>query len=306
MNNYKIEHKILTLAHCAVMDNKEKPASFKVGDVEFTHWDFNHRDGWSTDAWIATTEVEADNFVDAVNILAKKLNQIIPRIALISQSYVEYFFEPFLIHKTESEVAFFRYIEDTRGGGLMFMENDLKALKKLLNQTEVPESFFKYWKDAVNATGYSAKLLIMFSALEALARERDKSKFRQKEDLYRDLLGDDLTKEIFTDGTGLRNRLIHGEYFSEDDDGVNYLEMIHKKVITYFNKTILAEDLLSEKVVNPQRHFFGNKTHGNFLIKNKDRSKVFELKDVIADFSQDFRNPKKYEHVFDDDLRKSY
>ena len=49
LNIYRIEHKILTLAYCAVMDNKVKPASFEVEDIGFSHWDFNYIDGWKTD-----------------------------------------------------------------------------------------------------------------------------------------------------------------------------------------------------------------------------------------------------------------
>ncbi len=99
LNTYKIEHKILTLARCAVREKKNEPASFEVDGVKFFHWDFNYQDAETGDAWIATSTITAANFLDAINELTKKLSKLIPRIAFISQSYTEYIFEPFLIYK---------------------------------------------------------------------------------------------------------------------------------------------------------------------------------------------------------------
>ncbi|MFH1402312.1 MAG: hypothetical protein ABIG87_01660 [Patescibacteria group bacterium] len=307
-NKYKIEHKILTLAHCAVMDNKDKPASFNVDGVKFSHWDFNYRDGWrNSDAWIATTEVVADNYVDAINILGKKLSKIIPRISLISQSYIEYLFEPFVVHKIGSDVVFFRYIKDVEGGGLMFMEKELKALNGLLLAEKIPETFYYYWNDAVNTVGYSSKLLIMFSALEALAKNRDKKKFKKPIDLYSEILGKELSSKIFSDGNGLRNRLIHGEYFGDEDQGKEYIKIIHDKVISYFNNKILSESLIQEDIVHPQRHPFGNKKAGIFFLKCKNGTQLFRLKDILNDFSGEWaHNLKNYEQVSGADLSNTY
>ena len=307
LNEYKIKHKILTLSPCAVMERKEKPASFNSDGVEFSHWDFNYRDGWLSDAWIAASSINAKNYVDAINELGKKLSRIIPRISLISQSYIEYIFEPFVVHKIGSDVAFFRYSLDVRGGGLMFMENELKALNKLLSIKEIPDTFYYYWNDAVNTAGYSSKLLIMFSALEALAKKRDKNIFKKPIDLYSEILGSDLAFEIFSDGNGLRNRLVHGEYFRNEDNGKDYLKNVHDKVISYFNNKILIESLIQENIVHPQRHFFGNKEYGNFSLKCQDGSQSFSLKDLLQDFGNDWaHNLKKYEQVFDKDFNTTY
>lgn len=305
-NVYKIEHKILTLAQCAVSEDREEPASFEIDEVKFSHWDFNYRDGWVSDAWIVIAIVSAKNFVDAINLLGKKLDKLIPRIAFISQSYTEYLFEPFLIHKANNDVAFLRYTDDVRGGGLMFMEDNQKALNELLKTKEVPETFYYYWNDAVNATGYSAKLLLMFSAIEALVRKNG----RKDWELINEILGDDLVSDLFgtkdKSNVGLRHRLVHGEYFDSKDRGKNYLELVHNKVISYFNSKILSGKLVSENIVHPQRHFFGNKERGNFFIKHKDESRTFDLKDVLSDFGDDLRHPKKYEHVFDKNLNTLY
>ncbi len=307
VKNYRIEHKILTLAHCAVMDNKKKPASFRVEGVEFSHWDFNYRDGWKTDAWIASSDVQSKNFIDAINIFTKKLSKLIPRISLICQSYIEFTLEPFLIHETSKDVAFFKYIEDVNSVGLMFMEKEQEALKELLKHTEIPEEFYYYWNDAVNATGYSAKLLLMFSAIESLVKKDSQKDWA----LIYDILGKELVSELFgtkeQPNVGLRHRLVHGEYFGRQDNGKNYLELIHNKIVNYFNTKIFSKSLIQENITNPQRHFFGNKKEGRWFIKIKDGSNSFSLKDLLSDFNKNgFQAPERYEYVFDNNLIKIY
>lgn len=307
LNTYKIEHKILTLAHCAVMEKKDEPASFEVNGIKFYHWDFNYRDGWTTDAWIASSEIRSKSFVDAINIFSKKLSKLIPRISLICQSYIEFTIEPFLIHKTSAGVAFFKYIVDVHGGGLMFMEKEQEALKELLGNTEIPEEFYYYWNDAVNAIGYSAKLLLMFSAIEAFVKKNGNKDWT----LINEILGKELVEELFgtkeVPNTGLRHRLVHGEYFSNQDNGKNYLELIHIEILKYFNTKIFSKPFISENVVHPQRHFFGNKQEGRWFIKRKNGDSTFSLKDLMNDFTENgFRTPANYEIVFDENLSATY
>jgi hypothetical protein len=304
MKKYKIEHKIFTLADCAVMEKETTPASFEIEGIQFSHWDFNYRDGWlAADAWLSTAEVEAEGVFDAINNFRAKLSKLIPRISLISQSYITFVLEPFIAHDLSSDIVFFEYIEDVKGGGLMFMENEREALVLLLKRTEIPESFFSYWNDAVNASGYSAKLLLMFSAIEALAKKERKKDW----DLINSILGEDLAKELFEKENGLRHRLVHGEYFDGRDDSKNYLERIHQKVVRYFNTAIFSKSLISEDVVRPQRHPFGNKRSGQWFIKRKDGASSFSLKDMLDDFgSNGFRTPARYEYVSGSELAKTY
>lgn len=303
-NIYKIEHKIRTLAKNAVPDKaKNSYHTFSVEDIVFEHWDFNIRDGWLENAWLARGEVSSSNFLQAINIFRGKLLKIVPRIALISQSYIEYHFEPFIVHKKDSNEAFFHYTKDRGSCGLMFMEKEKQALDELLTSTDVSDEFYYYWNDAVNTLGYSAKLLLMFSALEALARKRNKQKFKKPIDLYVHILGKRLADKIFAKTAGLRQRLIHGEYFMPKQDGKkNYLDLIHKKVISFFNKKVLSESLLSEKIVNPQRHFYGSKSEWRFFVKRKDKGAGFELKDLLNEITDDdmiasFRGNTKYRLV---------
>lgn len=126
----------------------------------------------------------------------------------------------------------------------------------------------------------------MLPAIEALAKIARGQKNWQK---LEEILGADLKKTLFGEkgksAGGLRHRLTHGEYLGSEDSGKNYLELIHKRVITYFNERFLQESPLSLDVVNPQRHPWGNKEGGRWFIKSKDGTPLV-LKEVLADFQK--------------------
>lgn len=284
------------------MEKADKPASFDAEGVTFSHWDFSYSAGWKTNAWVAISTVEAPNFHEAYKIFFSKLSRIIPRVALISQAYIEHLTEPFLIHKEGSDIAFFRCTKGTNGVGLLFREKEQKALSKLLDNQDIPQAFYFYWNDVVNTTGYSAKLLLMCSAIEALARKKGVDKYA----LRKEILGEELDTKIFAKTEGLRNRLAHGDYFSAKDSE-NYLDAIHKKIVAYFNAKIFSEELITENVKNPQRHIFGNKQELRIFVKVKDGSNTFSLKDLLQDYSDNrFAHPEKYESVWDDGLSSTY
>jgi hypothetical protein len=271
---YEIQHRIETLANNAVMNENYAPPSFPLLDICFSHWEFTYRDGWSHDYWLAIGTIEASNMHDAYNGFRAKLAKIIPRVALIGQCYVESVSQPFLIRRTDRDVAFLKYSRDTKGVGLMFGAQELKALKLLLENSQIPEAFYYYWVDAVNAFGYSSKLLIMFSALEALFKS---ATGKQNKDEYyakiESVLGPELKTELYgtkdNSNVGLRQRLVHGEYLSAADT-TNYVELIHKRLIGHFNDCIFKEKLIEENVVNPQRHFFGNRLQSSGFIRAKE------------------------------------
>lgn len=285
VNKYKIDQKILTLAKCAVIENGGESASFKSDDVEFTHWDLNNcRDGWPSKAWVASAIVEAENCNSAFSRFIKKLSRLIPRISLIAQAYIEYSTEPLLIYKIGSEVALFRYVKNVDPVGLMFMENEEEALNGLLSNKEIPENFYYYWNDAVNAVGYSAKLLLMFSAVEALSRNLERISGKKFYEIRGDILGKDLAEEIFGQNDGLRHRLSHGDYLDGRDNGKNYVETVHNKIISYFNDSVLHKKLISDDVRYPQRHFWGNKEGGEIFVKRKNNGINFDLRELLSDF----------------------
>jgi hypothetical protein len=291
---YLIQQKIGTLAENAVNVAKSDP-SFTVDDITFYQWEFNHRDGWLGDAWLAEATIDAENFSDAYRQFRAKLVRIVPRIAFVGQAYTEFGNQPFLILKEGSDIAYFYDILDRRHVGLMFQEDEEAALRALIDNHEVSDEFFLYWSDAVNTIGYSPKLLVMFSAIEALAKKPNGKKDYGKIEA---ILGPELKQEIFTPTTGLRHRLTHGEHFSVNDFSKNYVEEIHKKIVQYFNQEILGSKLITEDVTGPQRHLFGNKELGRYFIKAKKTGAQLRLREVLKNFDdagEDRLRPTDYD-----------
>lgn len=279
---YLIQWKIETLAENAVGVEADQP-SFIAGGIAFTHWEFNRRDGWSADAWQAEAEIEAPDYKLAFKEFGKLLTPVIPRISFVSQAYTEARMQPVLIRREGSGIGVFLDYFDSGPVGLMFMDKEKDALDKLLTNTGIDDAFFNYWNDAVNTAGHTAKLLVMLSAIEALAKKPNGKKDWSK---IINILGQELKGEIFTPSTGLRHRLIHGEYFGTQDSK-NYVNVIHKRVMKYFNDYIFDAKLLSEDVTGPQRHFFGNKMKGTRFIKPINDTVLFDLRTVVADINQD-------------------
>src|SRR5215471_17653026 len=283
---YNIQQRIFTLVDNAVIENERMAAAFSIDTMRFSHWDFDIHNGWVSDLWLAEDSVEGAGLIDAIGRFRKALARVTPRISFIGQSYIEFVTEPYLVVRSDSNVGFFQYTRDRGATGLMFTEKEFRALKRLLEETSVPQEFYYYWNDAVNAPGYTAKLMLIFPAIEALAKiARDQKNWQKLEEI----LGADLKKTLFGEkgksAGGLRHRLTHGEYLGSEDSGKNYLELIHKRVITYFNERFLQESPLSLDVVNPQRHPWGNKEGGRWFIKSKDGTPLV-LKEVLADFQK--------------------
>jgi hypothetical protein len=303
VSKYKIEHRISTLSENAVGVAQGNP-SFTAEDITFTHWEFNYRDGWVVDAWLAEYEVEAEDAKHALFEFKKRLYKVIPRVSLIGQSYIQYLVQPYLITKQGSDIAYFYYPFDVGPTGLMFQEDEKKALDLLISNEDIPEEFFLYWNDAVNTTGYSSKLLIMFAALDALIRKPDGTKDYT---LRLSILGRELKDKIYAQTTGLRNRLVHGEYFSEDDTD-NYMELVHKKIVAYFNDVIFQEKLIEENVTGPQRHFFNNDNLLRMFISQKDEGWPLELKEVIknCEIKENDHFPSDYQPEHDSELSKRF
>ncbi len=279
INTYAFQCKINTLASC-VGKSDHSYNFFEFEGIKFTHSEFNFAEGWKPGGWIVTGETQVDTFYKARIALWEKLNDLVPKIAMISQCYTEYLQEPFIIHRLDTDIALFYYSKATSGVPLHFDEESQQALALLAKN--LPNEFYYYWNDMLNSTGYPAKLLLICSALETLGKAlgKDKGAFRKE------VLGDVLSKKVFEkDNQGIRHRLTHGEYFLPKDAGEDYLAQIYEKIIQYFNDVILKKHLI-RNVVNPQRHPWGNKEiYCNYYRKKPDDS--FDLKEMIQVFDED-------------------
>jgi hypothetical protein len=299
---YFIEQKISTLARNAVGAANSADPSFELDGVTYRQWSYNRRDGWLGDAWVAEGTIEAANAGEAIMLFRNKLVKAVPMIALIGQCYIEFKRQPLLLKRSDLDFGFLDYTHDGGHVGLMFMDDHFAALQTLFANATIPDEFYKYWNDAVNTIGYSPKLLLMFSALEALVKKPNGNKDWV---LLESILGTDLKDKIFTPRTGLRHRLIHGEYFNLTDTSDDYVRVIHKRIVGHFNG-LLGGDIISPNTVGPQRHFFDNKMVDRFFLRPKEAVTEIRLRDVVADFEASNHHATKYDYVFDDSLTKNY
>jgi hypothetical protein len=300
---YFIEHWIETLAHNAVWADEKSTCRFSRDEIDFSHFDFNKHDGWKEDAWIASGYIEATDYIQAINDFRAKLHKIIPKISLVSQSYIDFISQSFLITRKDYDVGFLRYTHQVPPSPLMFMENELEALDKLSTTEDIPEEFYFYWNDVINSFGHTSKLLSVVAAIECISKKPNGDADWDKRKL---ILGEELVSYLWGKSKGnhegLRHRLSHGDYYIIEDGRKNYLELIHKKVMKYFNKYIFKKDLLNLDVVNPQRHFFGNREEGRWFIKPKPGN-ALNIKDVLSDFNKnDIHNTENYEYEWEYDI----
>jgi hypothetical protein len=288
------------------MKDGRMEAAFSVGPIRYAHWDFEQREAWSSDYWLAEVTIDADDYTSAFRIFRRELNRVVPRIALIGQAYTDFLYQPMLIVKEGEQVGFLRFFRRKSKVGLMFVQDHQEALARLLADASIPEEFYYYWNDVVNAVGYTPKILLMCAALESLTRtghgEKDFEKLER-------ILGKELKEELWGtkgDSSGaLRHRLSHGEYFSAEDSGKNYVELIHKKVMAYFNEYILKAPLLSLDIISPQRHFVGSHEGGSWFIKSKTSERL-SLKSILMDFETNDLDLKQHEFVYNDPVTASY
>jgi len=164
----------------------------------------------------------------------------------------------------------------------------------LLKNDTVPKEFYNYWYDLINTTWYLWKLLLLNSAIESLVPKWENKKlFRIK------LLWDELANELFeTWDKWLRHRLTHWEYFNFTDFQKNYVDVVHWKIIQYFNNEVLSnEHKLTLDIISPQRHPFWNYVHQWVFLKSKNIDNFsLDLKSILNNIPNNELNKiKSYE-----------
>lgn len=309
---YKLEQRIHTLAHNYLELIPEHQPGFIVEDVSFLPWRVNEEDGCRTHPyWLTTWETEAENRWKAWRLFWDRLTLIVPRISLVSQCYIDYIHQPLLILREDYDTAFLVYVQEHKGVGLSFDEDELKALQFLLKSSNIPDEFFWYWNDATNATGYTSKLVLMLVAVETLVNKptpKGKGTPSKDWDKLIEILGPELKKEFWGEEgnsfNALRHRLAHGRYFGPEHGGKNYVDLLHKRIVRYLNQILLKEDLLNESVVNPQRHPFGGEYFGHSFIRAHESARL-SLTDVMADMDSSCEFTQ-YERVVEQDLIENY
>lgn len=208
MNKYYIEQRLRTLIENAVfpISNSEEPF-FEIDGIKFKQWDFSNEHGWRGHSWLLSYITSAKSGAEAYREFHEKISKIIPRISLVGQSYTSIYAQSFIISCKSNNITYFRHVKKEDPVGLMFIENEFKALSILMKDNKIPQDFYLFWNDAINTTGYASKMLVMSTAILAIAK---KSNGKIDHDLIAEILGEDLREKIFGQKVGLRHRLSHG------------------------------------------------------------------------------------------------
>lgn len=224
--------------------------SFDIDGLKFSTWNPGEFGQKKTEYWLIKSSVEGNDINDARKRFNDKLNKILPRISFLSQSYASFLLEPYMISKVGSEVVFFYYTKKSRPVGLHFDQHLLGHVKSLCDDNTINESFYYYWNDMINTGSYPGRLVLLFSALESLIQSRINpyTSSNDKKNFYTDILGEDLGNKVRKQNTGIRHRMVHGEYFNTE----------------VFKKNLI------EKVSNPGRHPDNNRIYTKFFIRRTD------------------------------------
>lgn len=271
--------------------SSQNPHTFTVDGVTFRPWRVDPREYWRAGEWLVEASLEAATLEEVFRNYELKMSRIVPRIAFVGQAYINDRMGSIFIRRDDKDFGWLRSIVEQDPVSLDFMDEEREALDALLSNTTVPDAFYHYWNDAVNTTSYTGKLLLMFGAIDSFAM-RGKRQSKRKE-----VLGVEFANEIYAED-GLRNRLTHGEYLN-DSDGKNYVELAHKKVLDYFNKSILKKDILELDIVGPQRHFDENYEGMRVFVKQADSEHLLDLRALVEDIASNNGYPNSYEIIYD-------
>ena len=306
MPSYVIQKRIHTLIEYGLFEEAGL-VPFTRNGIRFSAWEEDVATAWRSRFWIAESKIESGTFTDAWKLFQEALTKVVSRISFVGQAYHTDIGQPYFIKRADSEMAYFRHTRDRGPVSLHFDEEELSALDILLADSRIPNAFYLYWNDAVNAVGYAAKLVLMFAAIEILFEKVSRTN-REFYAAIEAVFGLELKRQLY--GTaedsraGLRQRLVHGDYLS-DSHTKNYVEIIHQTIVRYFNQGMLQSHPVNESVVSPQRHLFGNLTGWQGFIRAETDAPL-KLKPVLAAFDADENNPEGYEIVPPDERPEDY
>jgi hypothetical protein len=288
VNTYFIEHKIRTLAK--LWDKK-----FTHNGFEFRQWDFTLQDGPIGGTWIARKAIEAQTAIVAINSFRKSLFRLVDRIAFLGQCYTFANVESFVIvrqNDNPTRVFFFQCAEETVGVRLSFDEGEIKSLTQLESYKEKGD-VFRYLREAANASSYYTRLVMLISALEAIAGEKTGKKGHKQTDkaYIRDHILKDtkLHDKIFKYGDGIRNRLLHGgkiDLGAAEHRDIDYVDSIYRAIVRYFNENHGTE--INTRVVRPLRTPYSNFTVDRAWLKPRQKGYVFDLKTVSEHYAEQY------------------
>lgn len=280
MNKYLINYKIATVA--------ELIKSFNWGGYNFSSYT---NECWNCDAWIASKVIEANTAGEA---RYKFITDLIPQVekcSVISQCAFRIVANSYFIYKQTNnpeKVVYIYYVRDVGHTGLHFDIQEIEQLPKFDLITNKKGLF--YIMEAANASTFFTRLSMLLAAAEGFAGEvKIKNQIKTNKPTLEDILGTDLFKKLYSYGTGLRHKLLHGNIQAQDlFDGLT--EQIYDKLRVYLKTRFDIQ--LEENVVHPQRNFSGNHLYTSTFEKLVDE-KYLNLKLIEEAF--DDNNSKRHE-----------
>lgn len=267
MNSYLIKYKISTVAELI------KP--FQYEGYEFSSYS---EEWWNCGAWVASKTVKAKNAGEARFKFLNGLMPLVEHFSTISQCGFRFIANSYFIYRqtnNSERVVFIYYVRSVSHTGLHFDDQEISQLEKI---RKVPnKKGFFYIMEAANATTFYTRLTMLIGAVEGFAGEiTTKGKVKTNLPIVKKILGNELYDKLYTYGTGLRHKLLHGNIEGHHlFEGIN--DDIYKKLTDYLKSEFDIH--LEENVVHPQRNFYGNFEQTQFFMKFKDEP-TFDLKTI--------------------------
>ncbi|MDE0243251.1 MAG: hypothetical protein OYG31_00865 [Candidatus Kaiserbacteria bacterium] len=230
---------------------------------------------------VAYSVKKAETWEDALNQFLSETDKYLSVISFLKQTALE---KPcgVAIYKEGAEYAGL-LVPVYESLGMSVSPFCVEQIKSLVDHDGIPCEFFKYWRDAQATPSYPGKILLMFSALEALEKKKDCKRYEIIDKIVEG--GEGERKKIVK----FRGRLVHGGYFDSKESVVLY-EVLHKRVMEYIAKEVFGDKVPQRgpfskesvsEIVSPQRH--GDKIGHEFFVTFQ-RSDEKEI-DVIESLS---------------------
>jgi hypothetical protein len=284
MNTYKVQHKVHTLSQISIhkISDYRVPPEFTIEWFRIIPFEYiPAQQHLSEKAWIVEKEVKWNNAFEALDLFYVEFNKISPKIAFLSQCYFEYLSQSFVILKMNDnpEKKFVcRDVSSINGIPLHFQDQEIIDFNIIMNTEELKDNqVFIYLQDYYNSTVWRSKAMLLFAALEALAGRVEKTDpdwnnyFTYDKARMKRILWNELYNIVFWPNW-LRHKLNHwddisGHFQQMQELWTDYWTEIYLKIIHYFNHYYWLK--ISEEVVNPWRHFFGNLQYLLLFMKPK-------------------------------------
>ena len=283
---------------------KRFKSEFNFEWLYFEQWDFSVAEWALGDAWLLKAEILADNIPNAINLYFKKLSIILSKVFFCVPVWHSFgFHESLLVSYDEFQTGFYFMRKENEWTWLVITDEVLQILENK-NFYNIPDKFFIYYSEFINANTALSWLSLWMSALETIRPESN--------EVRKKLFGEDLYFKIYgTKPEWIRHKIHHGKYPEEWDNPENDFEQMHEAIrlcLLDKNPDIhKVYDLRSSFVAIPRQKKVIEWHNWIYLLSNND--KPLNLPEIIAyddiDFFEFQKVIKENLFIFTDTSKKS-